>query len=133
MKPIGLMWTIFISYTQYSVLYTMVFLWLPRELIKLNIYSSISHPKNLWVLIIKWTLVCQHKLRYILHIPWSVCFRMRNLLLQIFDHNPLKKFMKGKSACWEMTSEFQQFYSHPTYYRMYRYFAVYFMKVQRNV
>lgn len=67
-----------VCFTQYSVLYTMVFLWLPRELIKLNVYSSISHPKNLWNLIIKWTLVCQHVTFCIYHglcvLEWEICY-----------------------------------------------------------
>lgn len=53
--------------------------------------------------------------------------------LQIFIPMPLLKFMKGSNDYWEMTNEFGWFYSQPTHYRMYRYQAMHFMKIQSNV
>lgn len=58
---------------------------------------------------------------------WELCY------LQIAVHIPLLKFMRGSSACWEVTSDFGQIYSQPTHYTMYRYLAIHFMKIQRKV
>lgn len=54
-------------------------------------------------------------------LEWEVCY------LQIFVHISLLKFMKGSSACCEMTNEFGQFYSQPTHYRMYKYLVQYIL------